>query len=157
MQQDEKCHARSAKALVDGHLLASGYRKGYGLRVAVEQVDVTRAARERTWRMDAVPNVLYAVWCVAGNYPTRGLVVKSKRWNPGILAVKHSRLAVRGGRGQATEPSPQRKSFTEQPRDRWAETELECPPQVRVGEGVDLQHDEPALRRTRTLFAREGA
>ena len=47
MQQDEKCHARSAKPPVDRHLLASGYRKGNCLRVAVEQVDVARAARER--------------------------------------------------------------------------------------------------------------
>ena len=107
--------------------------------------------------MDAVPNVLDPVRRIAGDNPPRRLVVKPKRWNPGILAMKHPRLAVRGGRGQATEPSPERKAFTEEARDRWAETELECPPQVRIGKGVDLQHDEAPLRRTRTLFAREEA
>src|SRR5207253_422572 len=151
MQQDEKCHARSAKPPVDGHLLTSGYSKGYRLCIPVEQVDVARAPRQRAWRLDTIANVLYAVWGVAGDHAPRRLVVKPKRRNPRVLAVEHPRLAIRSRRWQATEPPSEREAFAQQPGDGRAESELEGATQVGIGEGVDLQHDQPALWRTRTL------
>src|SRR6266550_8967173 len=155
VEQNEQRHPRSAKPAVHGHLLARGDCERYCLCVAIHQIDVARATGERAGRMNSVPDVLHSVGRVASDDFARGLVVEAKRGDAVVLAVEHSRLAVRRRRGQSTEPTPQRESLAQQARDRRAEAKLQRATQVRVGERIDLQHDEPTLWRTRSLLARE--
>src|SRR5450759_456752 len=155
MQHHEEPHPRSAEPAVNGHPLTRGDGEGYGLCIAVEKIDVARTAGERARRVDAVADVLHAVRRIAGDYLPRRFVVEAKRRNAAVFAVEEPGLAIGRRRGQSAEPAPERKSFAQQSRDRRAKAQLEGAPQVGIREGVDLQHDEPALRRTRPLLARE--
>src|SRR6478672_5353430 len=105
--------------------------------------------------MNAIADVLYAVRSVAGDHPSRRLVVKPKCGNPSVLAVKHPGLAIRSRRCQPAEPAPQREPLAEQARDGGAQPELERAAEIGVRQRVDLQHDQTALRRTRTFLTRE--
>src|SRR5215210_2475048 len=94
---------------------------------------------------------------VAGDHLARRLVIEAKGRNAAVLAVKHSRLAVRSSGRQPAEPAAQGEPFTHQLRYRRTKPELKGPPQIRIGESVDLQHDQPSLRRPRPFLARERA
>src|SRR5438874_1697348 len=155
MEQHEQRHPRSTEPAIHGHFFPRRDGERNRLGVAVEKVYVTRSAGECARRANAVADVLHTMRRVTRDHPARRFVVKAKCRNAAVLAVKHSGLAVRRRRWQATEPSSETETFAQQPRDRRAQTELERPPQIGIRERVDLQHDEAALRRTRTLLARE--
>src|SRR3979409_1441160 len=94
MERHEQRHPRTAEATVDGHLLSRCNGEGYCLRIAVEEIDVARAAGKRARRMNAIADVLHAVWRIARDDLSRRLVVKAERRNPVVLSVKQPRLAV---------------------------------------------------------------
>src|SRR5947209_12470598 len=155
MQQDQQRHPRPAQPTIDRHFLARRDRESNGLRVAVEQIHIARSASQRSWYVNSIADVLHSVRSIACDHSACGLVIESERRNPVILTVKHPRLAIRSRRRQSAEPASQRKSFAQQPRNRRAQSELQRSPKIRVRERVDLQHDQSALRWTRTFLARE--
>ena len=125
MQQHEQRHPASTESAIHRHLLARGDRERHCLRVAVEEIDVARSAGQCSGRVDAVANVLYAVRRVAGDHLARRLVVKAKRRNAAVLAVKHSRLTIRRSGREPAEPAPERESFAHQPGYRGTKSQLE--------------------------------
>src|SRR5690242_861338 len=78
VQCDEEGHARAAEPPVHRHPLSRRDGERHGLRVAVEQIDVGRAASERAGRVNAIADVLHAARAVTGDDEARGLVVEAK-------------------------------------------------------------------------------
>src|SRR5262249_30671323 len=140
------------------HPLARRDRERHRLRIAVEQVHVARAARERARRVYAITDVLHAAQAVAGHDEPRLAIVESKAGDPLVLSMKDPGLAVRGGRRQAEDPSAQALTLLpHHAADRGAVSELDRAPQLGVGEGIDLYHHEPATTISRSPLPAKGA
>src|SRR5688572_23832320 len=97
------------------------------------------------------------MWGVAGDHLPGLPVIEAERGNPAVLSVKHSGLAIRGRRRKAAEPATKLEVFAQQSCYRRAVTLIERADEIRVCERIDLKHDQPALRRSRPLLARECA
>src|SRR5512140_100040 len=146
VKKHQQRHPRSAETLVHRHLLSGGDSEGNGLRIAVQQIHVARASRQRSGRFYAIADVLNAVRSIARDDFAIRLVGESERGNAVVLAVENSSLAIRGRSGEPAEPSPKIVvTFVEQADDCRTISSLDCPAQIGKGKSVDLQHDQPAL------------